>query len=1210
MPSSRFRILHTLQAQVLLALVFVGIFPLGLVGLGVATLDRDALEEQSVRELTGLARGLAGQLEVYFDGLLNTSRAIASLPNIVSMSPSAQTGVLGELFVHYPHLAGVGTFDRFGQPLASSDGSHAPMPTQPEALFQTLSRGKQTWTVAHDVNRGQATLLIYTPIRDNARLVVGAVGVAVDLRDLSTVVGKVSIGGGGQAFVIDASGRALLHPERAVLQMGYDYAMIGVPTGGRPASTGTVRYQLDGESRIAGYAPISDTGWTVVVERPEMEVLIPARRSWNLALAGLGTTTVLALITAVLLTRALTRPVRKLATATQAFAAGDASAPLPQLASDASELGMLVSAFAGMRQAVAERERRLKTSACQHEAVATLGQQGLIGTDLSTLMHEAVTLILQTLGVEYCAVFELHPDGKTLRLRAGMGWQDGDVGCVTVGAGTHSPAGYTLLCNEALIVEDFRAETRFCIPPLLRDHGVVSGASVIIYGLDRPFGTLGAYTTRRRRFGADDVHFLQAIANVLGTALERKEAEEALAAEATFLRAQTAVAQAAMSTLDPHLLETRLLEAIGQAQGYAYGHLWRVIEDESAAIVRACFGQGAERFLGFRQPLHDPHSLTALAIRRRQPMFMNRLTTSPFNLHPIARALGAQALLVVPLVQRTGQVTGALLFADVENPDRFSERDLAQGTVLTGQVLQALENSELFSKVQRLQEQYRVLTESLHDAVYTVDAEGRITFGNPALERLTGYPLQDLLGRVSTELYAPDQAWALVDRHIRAISGAAVPAVLEAEILRKGGLRIPVEVSVANLVVDGRIIGRVEVARDIAERKHLEEQLRQAQKMEAIGRLAGGIAHEFNNLLMVISGHGEMLLRGLRIRDPLRQTAAAIQRAADRASSLTRQLLAFSRRQVLQPKIVDLNAVVTEMGTILRRLISEDIQLVVYLEPALGYVHADPGQLEQVILNLAINARDAMPHGGVLTIETANIDLLEPCDCQSMTIPPGRYVTLVVRDTGYGMDAETRSHIFEPFFTTKVPGIGTGLGLATVYGIITQSGGYVHVDSVPGEGTTFTLYLPQVEAAVETSEFTPSDVKTSRGSETVLVVEDEEAVRELVQNILRTAGYTVLAAPTGEEALRICVQADGAIDLLLTDVVMPGLSGPDIARHMRSLHSTIKVVYMSGYAADALGHHGKIDLDMAFLQKPFSPDTLLRTVRAILDAPSWGRLSR
>jgi GAF domain-containing protein len=329
---------------------------------------------------------------------------------------------------------------------------------------------------------------------------------------------------------------------------------------------------------------------------------------------------------------------------------------------------------------------------------------------------------------------------------------------VTMGLGTASLAGYTLLPNEPFLVEDLRAERRFRIPPLLHDHLAVSSTNVIIHGPGHPFGVLAAYSITRQRFGADDVHFLQAIANVLGAVLERKGVEEARAAEASFLRAQTAVARAALSTLDPNLLGSRLLDAIGQTQGYAYGHLFRVGEDESAALISASFGDKAGEFLGFRQPLGDQHSLVATAIRTGQPMFINRLASSSFSAHPIARALGAQSLLALPLVHRTGRVIGALLFADVESPHRFSERDLVQGNILAGQVVQAVENSELFSEVQRLQAEHQVITASLTDAVYTVDLRGHITFGNPALERLTGHGLEELRGRPSTALYGSDAA--------------------------------------------------------------------------------------------------------------------------------------------------------------------------------------------------------------------------------------------------------------------------------------------------------------------------------------------------------------------------------------------------------------------------------------------------------------------
>jgi PAS domain S-box-containing protein len=1199
----RFPFLHTFRAQVLLALALIGILPLGLVGLSVADRDRRALEESSARELTGLARGLAGQLDIYLDELLSNARAIASMPSVVSMDPPRQGMVLKELYHHYPRVARLGTFDRFGRFLASSGGMEESIISQQDTLHRALSHGRQMWTLASDAGSGRSALLLYTPIRDDERLIVGVVSLVVDLEDLSGVVGRVPIGGGGQAFVLDTGGRVLLHPNRAAVQARHNYSTIGVPTGGRPAAAGTVRYWLDGEAHIAGYAPVPNIGWTVVVERPEMEVLIPARRSWNLALAGLGGSTILALVTAVILARTLTRPVRELAVAAQAFGAGDASAPLPTLKSDANEFGLLVATFAGMRRAVAEREATLQARARQQAAVAELGQAALMGTDLLALMQEAVTLVVRTLDVEYCEVSELLHDDQTLLLRAGAGWREGCVGHVTMGLGTASLAGYTLLLNEPVIVEDLRAERRFRIPPLLHDHLAVSGTSVIILGPGRPFGVLGAYSTRRQRFSADDVHFLQAIANVLGTVLERKGVEEALAAEASFLRAQTAVARAALSTLDPNLLGSRLLEAIGQTQGYAYGHLFRVGEDESAALISASFGDKAEGLLGFRQPLSDQHSLVATVIRTGQPMFINRLASSSFSAHSIAQALGAQSLLALPLVHRTGRVIGALLFADVESPQRFSERDLVQGNILAGQVVQAVENSELFSEVQRLQAEHRVITASLTDAVYTVNLEGHITFGNPALERLTGYGLEELRGRPSTALYGSDAAVPFLTGDMQGADGDQLPHAFETEVIRKDGVRAPVELSMAHLVHEGTIIGYVGVARDIAERKHLEEQLRQAQKMEAIGRLAGGVAHDFNNLLMVIAGYSDMLRRRLNSGHPLYKAAGEIQGAIDKAAGLTRQLLAFGRRQTLQPRVLDLNAVVAEIGAMLRRLIGENIQLVLQLEPALGHVNADPSQLEQVLLNLAINARDAMPRGGMLTIETANIDWHEASMYPPNATPPRRYVMLAVGDTGYGMDAETQAHIFEPFFTTKGPGMGTGLGLATVYGIITQSGGAIEVHSTPGQGSTFRIYLPQVEARVEIAETMRPAVALPVGSETILVVEDEGQVRQLVQEILQAEGYTVLTAADGDEGLHVCTKYDGRIDLLLTDVVMPGLSGPAMAQCILPIHPTIKVVYMSGYASDAMGDHGILHSGTAFLQKPFTPDTLLGKVREMLDSP-------
>jgi nitrogen-specific signal transduction histidine kinase/CheY-like chemotaxis protein len=393
------------------------------------------------------------------------------------------------------------------------------------------------------------------------------------------------------------------------------------------------------------------------------------------------------------------------------------------------------------------------------------------------------------------------------------------------------------------------------------------------------------------------------------------------------------------------------------------------------------------------------------------------------------------------------------------------------------------------------------------------------------------------------------------------------------------------------------------MALDITDRKQLEEQLRQAQKMEAVGRLAGGIAHDFNNLLMVIQGYADLLTERLADGDPLRRNAEQIQTASQRATSLTRQLLAFSRKQMLAPKVLNVQSVVAEMEKILRRLIGEDIQLETSSAPDLGLIKADRSQIEQVILNLAVNARDAMPEGGRLTIETANVELDKAAAHPPAVLSPGKYVMLAVTDNGCGMDAETQAHIFEPFFTTKEKGKGTGLGLATVYGIVKQSGGYVWVYSEPGRGTSFKVYLPRIE---DEPTARGRDGKTDtralpRGSETVLLVEDEKGVRELAREYLELVGYTVIEAEDGHTALELAAMHVGPIQLLMTDVVMPGISGRELAGRVKAIRPDIKILFMSGYTDQSVVHHGILDTDAALLQKPFTMAALAAKLREILN---------
>jgi nitrogen-specific signal transduction histidine kinase/CheY-like chemotaxis protein len=394
----------------------------------------------------------------------------------------------------------------------------------------------------------------------------------------------------------------------------------------------------------------------------------------------------------------------------------------------------------------------------------------------------------------------------------------------------------------------------------------------------------------------------------------------------------------------------------------------------------------------------------------------------------------------------------------------------------------------------------------------------------------------------------------------------------------------------------------IRISRDVTELKRLEEQFRQAQKMEAVGRLAGGVAHDFNNLLTGIIGYSEMVFRGLRADDPGRELLTEILKLGERATNLTRQLLAFSRKQVLQPQVVSLNALLIELRMLLGRLIGEDIELVLKPGPELGLAKVDPGQFEQAVINLAVNARDAMPQGGRLVIETRDADLDEGHAAGLPEVRPGRYVLVSVSDTGQGMDEATRARIFEPFFTTKGPGKGTGLGLAMVYGFVKQSGGHVEVASEPGRGATFNVYLPRAEETVPWARSAQGLLTVPQGTETVLVVEDEDAVRNLARLTLQSNGYTVLEARDGYEAVWVAQQHPGPIHILVTDLVMPRMSGRQLADLLARARPQTRILFMSGHTDETVLRHGVVEASVAFLQKPFRPTDLARKVREVLDA--------
>jgi PAS domain S-box-containing protein len=495
---------------------------------------------------------------------------------------------------------------------------------------------------------------------------------------------------------------------------------------------------------------------------------------------------------------------------------------------------------------------------------------------------------------------------------------------------------------------------------------------------------------------------------------------------------------------------------------------------------------------------------------------------------------------------------------------------------------------------------FRSLVTNAPYGICRCDGSGIVLDANPALVQMLGCESASMItGDNLANLHADPQQWFTLADHLRSL---APFRDLEAEWVRKDGKLVVARLSGRAIQAENNPLFFELFAEDVTVRRTLEQQLRQAQKMEAVGRLAGGIAHDFNNLLMVISGYCEFLLDRTKEDAELHGLAKEIARAADRAATLTRQLLAFSRKQMLAPKVVDLNAIVTENLKMLTRVIGEDIELAMVPGVSLGAVKADPSQIEQVIMNLAVNARDAMPKGGKLTIETSNITLDESYARLQVPLTPGEYVMLSISDNGMGMDHETQAHIFEPFFTTKGTK-GTGLGLSTVYGIVKQSEGYIWVSSEPGKGTSFKIYLPRVTAGGSPIPAQAVVAETPSGPyrETILLVEDENTLRHLTRQYLTKLGYTVFDANNGVAALRISATHPGPIHLLLTDVIMPGMNGRELADRLTSVRPEARVLYMSGYTENAIGHNGVLDAGIHLLQKPFTLPTLQSKVREVLD---------
>jgi len=666
------------------------------------------------------------------------------------------------------------------------------------------------------------------------------------------------------------------------------------------------------------------------------------------------------------------------------------------------------------------------------------------------------------------------------------------------------------------------------------------------------------------------------------------------------------LAQTIALTLDPQTVISQLVDAVLSQTGADEVSVLLPVPDGDELYVAAVRGEKRERLLGQRVPLAG--TISGWITRERRPLMLQGEVNDK-RFRPVWPHPEITSSISIPM-QVANKVVGTLNINALNRPRPFTLAQLKVLTILASTAAAALESASLYTQVRRAEQNYRSIFENAVEGIFQSTPDRRVITANSSMARILGYDSpQELMTSFNdndAELYVDPAAEEEVTRTLET---EGIVQGYEFEAYRKDGEKIWLSLNIRlirddhgnALFREGAIEDITEHKRAETERQKLEEQLRHSQKMEAIGQLAGGVAHDFNNLLTAINGYSSLALQRTNPDSRTKTYLEEIRKAGDRAANLTRQLLAFGRKQMLKPVALNLNEVVFDMNKMLRRLIGEDIKFDAKLDPQLKKIKADPGQIEQVLVNLVINSRDAMPQGGALTIETANFEVDQQYTGKLLALPPGGYVMLAVSDTGCGMNIETKARIFEPFFTTKDKGRGTGLGLSTVYGIVTQSGGNIWVYSEPNRGTTVKVYLPHFDGDEEAAERLSVETAAPRGSETILLVEDEDVVRGLARQILQQAGYKVLDAGSGDEALRLCREHSDSIHLLLTDVVMPETSGKEIAQSLTSLRPATRVLFMSGYTDDAIVHHGILDSNVEFIQKPFTPVALARKVREVLD---------
>jgi PAS domain S-box-containing protein len=850
------------------------------------------------------------------------------------------------------------------------------------------------------------------------------------------------------------------------------------------------------------------------------------------------------------------------------------------------------------------------------EALAEVGRELVATLDLSRVMQLIVSTVLRLHDCKSAALYRLDPASGELRCMATAGRADPAAWTGQVLMAGQGVAGRAIATGRPVFSADLLADPNITVPGWLRQFAQATGDRAIVAVpltvRGETIGALGVGDDVGRAFTDPDVRLLTAFAAQAALALENARLFDAERRRRRESEVLTAVSRELIGSVGLEELADRIASSVLVLLGVQRALLYRCDSESGALTCIAVAGAGdPARWIG--KVLPAGFGVAGLALADRRPvMSANPLRDPRVRLPEWAREVlaeqGPPSVLALPLVVDERPL-GALLL-DSPPGRSLPDADIQLALAFAAQAALALDKDRRYRQARATaaalgesEARYRQLVEGSVQGIW-IHENFVIRFANRRVAEIFGRPSPDrLVGTDLRELAAPHERARLERYRAARLRGEPAPVRYEWEGIRADGAAVWLE-NVSTVVSWDGQPAILATLLDVTEVRRLEEQLRQAQKMEAIGRLAGGVAHDFNNLLTIISGRTELLLVRLPAGSQARRDAELIHETAGRAADLTRRLLAFSRGQMLMPTVLDLRDVVEGMVPMLRRLIREDVDLSLDLRDGRGWVYADRGQVEQVVLNLSANACDAMPGGGRLTLAVEAVELDEAYARAHVGARPGPHVRLAVGDTGAGMTAEVRAHLFEPFFTTKEPGKGTGLGLATVYGIVKQSDGHIGVSSEPGAGTTFEIYLPRVEAPAATIAAEPA---TSRGGEeTILLVEDEPEVRSLARDLLEAAGYLVLEASDGEDALRVVEQREGPIHLLVTDVVMPRMSGPELAGLLVRARPELKVLYVSGYIAAEIADLGVLEPGVHFLPKPFTPVGLARKVREVLDAPGPG----